>query len=37
MIKINFIEPEKALTPGQSAVFYIDDVVIGGGIIKETI
>ena len=37
MIKINFIEPEKALTPGQSAVFYIDDIVIGGGIIKETI
>ncbi len=37
MIKINFLKPEKALTPGQSAVFYIDDVVIGGGIIKETI
>ena len=35
MIKINFIEPVKALTPGQSAVFYIDDVVIGGGIIKK--
>lgn len=37
MIKINFLKPEKALTPGQSAVFYIDDIVIGGGIIKETI
>ena len=37
MIKIHFLKPEKALTPGQSAVFYIDDVVIGGGIIKETI
>ena len=35
MIKINFIEPVKALTPGQSAVFYIDDIVIGGGIIKK--
>ena len=35
MIKVNFIEPVKALTPGQSAVFYIDDVVIGGGIIKK--
>ena len=37
MIKIHFLKPEKALTPGQSAVFYIDDVVIGGGIIKERI
>ena len=35
MIKVNFIESVKALTPGQSAVFYIDDVVIGGGIIKK--
>ena len=29
--KIVFDEPQKALTPGQSAVFYIDNVVIGGG------
>ncbi len=34
-IKINFEEPEKSLTPGQSAVFYLDDVVVGGGIIEE--
>lgn len=32
-IKIIFNEPEKALTPGQSAVFYLDNVVVGGGII----
>lgn len=30
-VKIVFDEPQKAPTPGQSAVFYIDDTVIGGG------
>ena len=34
-IKINFEEPEKSLTPGQSAVFYLNDIVLGGGIIEE--
>lgn len=30
-IKVTMNEPAKAVTPGQSAVFYLDDIVIGGG------
>lgn len=33
IIKILFDDPQRALTSGQSAVFYDDDIVIGGGII----
>ena len=30
-IKVVFETPQKSVTKGQSAVFYIDDIVIGGG------
>jgi len=36
MKKIIFDEPQLSITPGQSVVLYEDDIVLGGGIIKET-
>jgi tRNA-uridine 2-sulfurtransferase len=36
-IKIIFEEPKKSITPGQSAVFYDNEKVIGGGIIDQII
>ena len=36
-IRVIFDEPQAAVTPGQSAVFYRDEVCLGGGIIEERI
>ena len=36
-VRIEFAEPQMAVTPGQSAVFYDGDVLIGGAIIERAL
>ena len=35
--RIDFDEPQAAITPGQAAVFYDGDMVVGGGWIKQAV
>ncbi|MGA2967171.1 MAG: tRNA 2-thiouridine(34) synthase MnmA [Terriglobales bacterium] len=35
-VRVAFDEPQRAITPGQAAVFYDGDMVVGGGWIENT-
>lgn len=36
-LKVIFDQPQKAITPGQSAVLYLKEEVVGGGVIRSVV
>ncbi|MBI1960556.1 MAG: tRNA 2-thiouridine(34) synthase MnmA, partial [Candidatus Rokubacteria bacterium] len=35
-VEVRFATPQRAISPGQSVVFYQGDLVVGGGVIART-
>ena len=36
-IRVEFTEPQRAITKGQAVVFYCQEQVLGGGIIEQAL
>ena len=36
-LKVVFDEPRRAITPGQSVVLYVEDDLVGGGVIEGVV